>query len=81
MKFSGFAYILAFIIGLGIVLFEYNYHDGNFVSPYLVIPLIIAAAGYLLAPQLDWWWYKRFPLNLDDKIKPFLKRTVNTIVI
>jgi len=74
MKFSGFAYILAFIIGLGIVLFEYNYHDGNFVSPYLVIPLIIASAGYLLAPQLDWWWYKRFPLKMDDKIKTIFEK-------
>lgn len=69
MKFSGFAYILAFLLAGGIVLYEYSYNGGNFISPYLVIPIGIAIAGYMLAPQIDWWWYKRFPLALDSKVK------------
>jgi len=69
MKFSGFAYIIAFLLGAGIVFYEYVYNNGSFISPYLVIPIGVAIAGYMLAPQLDWWWYKRFPMQLDSKVR------------
>lgn len=73
MKFSGLTYVLAFLLLLIVIIYEYN-TSGSYISPYLVIPLAVGAAGYLLAPQLDWWWYKRFPLKLDEKIKKIFEK-------
>lgn len=69
MKYSGFAYLIAFLIAGGIILYEYYYNNGNLLSPFLVIPIGIAFAGYLLAPQIDWWFYKQFPPKLDPRVK------------
>ncbi|MCO6462133.1 MAG: zinc-dependent peptidase [Saprospiraceae bacterium] len=69
MKLSGILYIIAFVLGGVIVFIEFVYYSGDFVNPYLVIPLALGIGSYVLAPQLDWWYSKHFPPKLEDKVR------------
>jgi hypothetical protein len=68
MKLSGFLYIVAFVLTLLITLYEYVYSSGNWLSPYLVIPVALGIGAYVLSPQLDWWYSRRYPPLLENKI-------------
>jgi len=68
MKYSGLTYLIAFVLALGIVIYQYSVY-GTWLSPYLLIPVILGVTGYTLGPQIDWWFYKHFPPRLDDKVK------------
>ncbi len=41
-------------------------------SPYIPGPILALVAIYMLEPQIDWFWYKRFPPKLDDKLRQIL---------
>lgn len=68
MKYSGLTYLIAFVLAIAIVIYQYSVY-GTWLSPYLLIPVILGVTGYTLGPQIDWWFYKRFPPKLDDKVK------------
>lgn len=68
MKYSGLTYLIAFVLAIAIVVYQYSVY-GTWLSPYLLIPVILGVTGYTLGPQIDWWFYKHFPPKLDDKVK------------
>ncbi len=40
---------------------------------YLLIPaVIILTIIYIMNPQIDWWWYKKHPPELDSRMRQFL---------
>ena len=62
-----------FMVGLiiaGYMAFEY---DPSY-SKYIIPNVLALAAIYMLSPQIDWWWYKRNPPELDDQMKDLLKK-------
>lgn len=45
--------------------------DGRY-SMWIVAPLILLAAIWVLSPQINWWWYKRNPPDVAAPIRQFL---------
>ncbi|MCO5278065.1 MAG: zinc-dependent peptidase [Saprospiraceae bacterium] len=68
MKLSGYLYIVAVVLLGSIIFYEYVYSSGNWISPYLVIPVALGIGTYVLSPQIDWWHSKRFPPQLEEKV-------------
>ena len=41
-------------------------------SLWIVPPVLISAAIYVFAPQINWWWYLRTPPPMDPMVKTLL---------
>lgn len=46
-------------------------HDGDWAK-WGILPFIILAVSYVISPQINWWWYKRNPPELDMRIQRLL---------
>ena len=60
--------------GLLAILFftlPYLVHDSDWAK-WGIAPFLILAVAYVMAPQINWWWYKRNPPPLDIKIQRFI---------
>ena len=66
--------IIAIPLALIAALLFYIAHakDENY-SLWASVPFVMAAAAWVMGPQIDWWWYKRNPPALD----PVLQRTLD----
>jgi len=63
---------MPFIIG-GIILILLAFKTQAYVI-YMLIPAIALMGIYVLHPQIDWWWFNKFPPRLDKKGQAFLAR-------
>ncbi len=43
-------------------------------SMYIIPVVVILALIYVLAPQINWWWYRRYPPALDPPVRALLER-------
>lgn len=50
-------------------MFSDSYRGGH---PYILIPVILLTILYVSYGQIDYWWLKKYPIPLDDKIKVWL---------
>ncbi len=69
------AQILAFpfmIAALIALYFTWEY-DSSY-SWYLVPNVVVMAVIYTLSPQINWWWYRRYPPKLRGKIRMLIER-------
>ncbi len=41
-----------------------------FILPFFFILALI----YILAPQIDWWWYERYPPDVDKPVRKMLEK-------
>jgi hypothetical protein len=41
---------------------------------YIVPPVVLLAAIYILSPQINWWWHQRRPPKLDPMVETLLGR-------
>jgi len=65
---------IPFVIWVVIVLILAFAYEMYGVGVWIIPPIIILTAIYVFSPQIDWWWYKRNPPDLDPKLKQFLHR-------
>lgn len=49
--------------------------DENY-APYLIIPVIISTLIWILSPQINWWWYQKYPPKLDAGILQIFQRNL-----
>lgn len=70
-----FAHLIAAPLFLIAVLFLYLAWtvDGDY-APWMVPFLVSGAVIYLLAPQINWWWYTRRPPDLPAELRALLER-------
>lgn len=59
------------LILLGAVL---TWQTEEVYSELLIIPAVVAAGAYALAPQIRWWYWKRNPPDLSTELAPLLDR-------
>lgn len=62
---------IPFVIA-ALVLLYLNLETGGQYSMLLVAMMIILALIFILSPQVDWWWYQRYPPDLPSKIRELL---------
>lgn len=48
-------------------------HDGDYAM-YAVPCVVAVAVVFMLSPQIDWWWYKRHPLDLPHMLQLFINK-------
>lgn len=62
--------ILAIPLALAALILLYlTWEQDMYWAPYLVAPVVSLAVLYVFSPQVDWWWYQRFPPQLDPPIR------------
>lgn len=62
---------IPFVIALIVLLFV-NLETGGQYSIYLIPIIAILAVIYISSPQVNWWWYVRYPPDVTAKIRELL---------
>ena len=65
---------IPFIIWIAYVLIQIFAYDVYGIGQWVIPPVIILTALYVFSPQIDWWWYNRYPPKLDEKLKRYLQK-------
>lgn len=63
-------YLMGGLIMIALIFLYLAWSEDPSWAPYMIIPLVLAAVVYVLAPQIDWWNYKRKPPMVPP---PFLQ--------
>lgn len=64
--------LFAIPFGVGFFLFFYLAWAKDEAFAIYIIPCsLILGLMYVFSPQIDWWWYKRYPPDLSDGIRRF----------
>ncbi len=64
--------LFAIPFGVGFFLFFYLAWAKDETYAIYIIPCsLILGLMYVFSPQIDWWWYKRYPPDLTDGIRRF----------
>ena len=68
--------IIAVPIALVLILIGYIAYKDQTSSAiiYIVIPITLLVLIYLFSPQIDYWWFSRNPVELDDKLISMLNK-------
>ncbi|GJM31655.1 MAG: hypothetical protein DHS20C18_06560 [Saprospiraceae bacterium] len=62
--------ILAFpFVVLALVFLYLTWEVTESYSVYIVGPVVALALIYVFSPQIDWWWYSRYPPKLDQRVQ------------
>lgn len=62
--------ILILLLLLPMSIFLYlAWEKDSMWATYAIPFFVLAAAVFSLAPQIDWWWYKRNPPDVDEEVK------------
>ncbi len=70
-----FARWLAVPFALAAMLILYLALQGYYqYTSYLIVPLIFLAVIFVLAPQINWWWYKHHPPDLPHGLRALLEQ-------
>lgn len=43
-------------------------------SVYIIPPVVLLGLLFVFGPQINWWWYKRYPPKLDPNIRHLFRR-------
>ena len=66
---------LPFIIAVLFLLYlTWEYDDKYFL--YMIAPAIMLALIWTLAPQINWWWYQKYPPKLDPPLYQIIQRNL-----
>ena len=70
--------LFAIPFGVGFFLFFYLAWAKDEAYAIYIIPCsLILGLMYVFSPQIDWWWYKRYPPDLTDGIRRFFSERYN----
>ena len=68
-------------VAAALVLLYLNWNNDGAFTYYLIPIVIILAVIYAMAPQIDWWWYERYPpmpakgiITFFEKKSPIFQR-------
>ncbi|MCP3931516.1 MAG: zinc-dependent peptidase [Bacteroidetes bacterium] len=62
-----------FLVGTFICLYLAWEVDSTYAK-YMIPQVILLALIYILSPQINWWWYKRYPPDLAEPIRQLFQR-------
>lgn len=51
-----------------------TWEKGSSWAIYIVPCFLVLAAIYVLSPQIDWWWARRYPPKLPEQLRSFLNK-------
>lgn len=61
-------FIIVMVIFFGLAVYR---EDGHYAL-YAVPLFLLVAVMYIMAPQINWWWFEKHPPELDIQTKKFL---------
>ena len=67
----GISIILA-LIAAALFAYSHFYEAPNFAI-LAIVPFFPAAVVFIMAPQINWWWYTKNPPSIDSNLKAILK--------
>ena len=65
--------LIPFVIA-AIVFFYLTLEYNDNYAYYIIGPVVMGAAIWVMGPQINWWWYKRNPPKLDPPLVQLLER-------
>jgi hypothetical protein len=75
IKLQPHQYILAVVLPLALIpLGMAINHDKGSYAMYAIAPLVISTVTFVLSPQINWWWYKRHPLDLTPLMRSYIEQ-------
>lgn len=68
-----FRLAVPFLLLLGLGLYLTIEVDTSW-SFLMIIALVVLVSGFILAPQINWWWWQRFPPDLPSEMGQLLEK-------
>ena len=69
--FARALYIFLGIFSVALLAFFY-YYEAEEYAIYALIPVILGAICFILAPQINWWYYEKNPPKADEDLRKIL---------
>jgi Mlc titration factor MtfA (ptsG expression regulator) len=70
-----FARLLALpFVAISLALLYVSWEIDSDYALWMVPPVLIAALFYIFSPQINWWWYVRYPPELETGLRKLLER-------
>lgn len=41
---------------------------GDATAPWLIVPVLVLTVVWVFSPQINWWWYVRYPPKVDSRL-------------
>ncbi|PSR15441.1 MAG: hypothetical protein DA408_08705 [Bacteroidetes bacterium] len=60
-------FIILFLLGIYL-----TYEVSSSWSFLIIIGMVALVAGFILAPQINWWWWERFPPDIPPELQKLL---------
>lgn len=67
--------LIPFLLLLGLTIYL-TVDYGDEYAPYIILPAVICVAIFIMGPQIDWFWFERYPPKLDPLEKKLLDKKV-----
>ena len=67
--------LIPFLLLLGLTIYL-TVDFGDEYAPYIILPAVICVAIFIMGPQIDWFWFERYPPKLDPLEKKLLDKKV-----
>lgn len=61
------------LVGIAPILYM-TWTIGEWYAPYLVPLVIFGVSVYVLSPQIDWWWYVKFPKAPNPSVLSYFSK-------
>jgi len=70
-----FARAISILLAIfAVALFAYShFNETPSIANFSILPFLIAAVVYIMAPQINWWWYNRSPPTIDKDLQVILR--------
>ena len=72
MKLKPWQYAILPVFAVSLAFLAAGYFIDENWAIWAAFPFVLSAAGYILSPQIDFWWYERHPPALNPKIQQFI---------
>lgn len=66
--------LLGFTVLIFLPVLYFSLEYGQQVAFWLIPIGALGASIYVLSPQIDWWWYSKYPLKPNVRVLEFLKK-------
>ena len=77
MRIYSFSKILAFpVFIMVLVILYFEYHERFSTGYWILLPVVLGVSLYTFNNHIDYWYLKRFPMKLDQKIIDLLNQYI-----
>ena len=57
-----------------VVMFYFSFTVDESYNVFIIFASVVLVLLYIFSPQIDWWWYRRYPPELEKPFRQMLRQ-------